>query len=177
MPITYEPIATNTVSSPVASVAFTSIPSTYTDLRVVTLTRSTRVTTDDYFQMQFNNDSGANYTTVDLSGNAGSASSGNTNSTSSFGDILRCVGANAASGLFTFHTFDIFSYASTSLYKSGIITQQQDTGGAAGFSGPQVSAKIAVWKNSSAINRIDIGFGNLNLATGTTFTLYGIKAA
>ena len=57
---TYEPIATTTLGSAANAITFSSIPSTYTDLRLV----GTFLAPDaDYsdINVQFNNDTGANY--------------------------------------------------------------------------------------------------------------------
>ena len=42
MPATYEPIATTTLGSAATNITFSSIPATYTDLRLVLVARSDR---------------------------------------------------------------------------------------------------------------------------------------
>jgi hypothetical protein len=38
-------------------------------------------------------------------------------------------------------------------------------------------AEVGLWRNTSAITEIDLKFVTGNLVAGSTFTLYGIKAA
>jgi len=58
MPTTYEPIATTTLSTATASVTFSSISGTYTDLRLVIFALGA---TSDYPYVEINSDTGTNY--------------------------------------------------------------------------------------------------------------------
>jgi len=71
-------ISTVTVGSGgAASIEFTSIPATYTDLKVVTSFRATGTRTEDALVIRFNSDSTeANYTHRYLRGNGSATSSG-----------------------------------------------------------------------------------------------------
>jgi hypothetical protein len=71
---TYEAIATQTLGSAAASVTFSSIPGTYTDLVVVIA--GTLTTGSDNVSFQLNGDSGANYSVTVLTGDGSTASSG-----------------------------------------------------------------------------------------------------
>ena len=59
MASTYEPIATTTLGSAASSITFSSIPATYTDLRLV-LVHTPSASTGNA-QMQFNSDTATNY--------------------------------------------------------------------------------------------------------------------
>ncbi len=72
MPTTYEPIATTTLGSAAATITFSTIPATYTDLRVVWVGT---VTVADSAGMRFNSDSGTNYSRTVLQGDGSAASS------------------------------------------------------------------------------------------------------
>ena len=76
---TYNLISTVTVGSGGASsIAFTSIPATYTDLKIVISLRATGARTEDALLVRFNSDStAANYTIKTLRGNGSAASSEN----------------------------------------------------------------------------------------------------
>jgi hypothetical protein len=82
MAITYEPIATTTLGSAAADVTFTSISGTYTDLVLVAVTQIG--SSGDYLGVQFNSDTGTNYSRTRLSGNGTSASSDKRYKPSSF---------------------------------------------------------------------------------------------
>jgi hypothetical protein len=82
MATTYEPIATNTLSSAVASVTFSSISSAYTDL--VLVVNGTSASAGD-FSLQVGNgsiDTGTNYSMTALYGNGSTATSARSSTTS-----------------------------------------------------------------------------------------------
>jgi hypothetical protein len=56
---TYEPIATNTLSSSQGTVTFASISASYTDLVLITVAKLASGTSG--MKLRFNSDSGANY--------------------------------------------------------------------------------------------------------------------
>ena len=68
---TYDAIATQTLSSAAASVTFSSIAGTYTDLVLVTSIRKSTTGVSAY--LRANNDSGTNYSTTYLYGSGTSA--------------------------------------------------------------------------------------------------------
>ena len=160
---TYDLIATATLSSS-GTITFNSIPSTYTDLRVVCVATTTSTTN---FWMQFNSDSGTNYSVTYLGGDGSSVSSlTETNTTS-----VRATLGNTSTTIPGLWTFDIFSYAS-SVYKTVLSSENTDRNGS-GYSAREVNC----WRSTSAINSITLLPNTGSFASGTTATLYGIKAA
>jgi hypothetical protein len=161
MPATYEPIATTTLGSSASSITFSSIPATYTDLRLVVVAQ---YSSENNLYIRFNNDSGTNYSGTAINGNGSTAASfRETNGTGIQ------IGRVPASSNFSLATCDIFSYAG-STYKTCLSTCAEDTNG-----GGYVYNFVNLYRSTSAINRIDIYFPGFN--TGTTATIYGIKAA
>ena len=165
MPVTYEPIATTTLGSAAPSITFSSITSTYTDLRVV-LVCTNASAGDTYFR--FNGDSGANYSITALSG---SGTSAQTNSPTGMSGI----NPNQSYGITSttipsLMTWDVFSYGS-SAFKTTLCTASQDKNG----SGNTIRV-VGLWGNTAAITSITIA-PSANFNAGTTATLYGIKAA
>jgi len=73
MPATYEPIATTTLGSAAATITFSTIAATYTDLRL-TLVFTTSVGGANVF-FRFNGDTGTNYSYTSLEGSGSAASS------------------------------------------------------------------------------------------------------
>ena len=167
MPATYEPIATTTLGSAAASIAFTSITSAYTDLRLVVTSLASASTIGG--MIQFNSDTGSNYSYTRLTGNGTAAS---TTRVSNFTQLNTAFSGNATTTIPMLQTVDIFSYAG-STNKTALVTSQSDQNGSGA-----VERSCGLWRNTAAITRIDI-FPNSanNFATGTTATLYGILKA
>jgi len=160
---TYTPIATTTLTSAAASFAFTSIPSTYTDLVLVIQVAETA---DGYFYIRYNNSSTSIYSRTYISGNGTAASSGrNTAFTGVSG------GGNPAFPSATINTYNIMNYANTTTYKTAL--QRQNNAGTA------VDAAVWLWRSTAAISSIYVvsGLGGADLEVGTNATLYGIAAA
>ena len=166
--ITYEPIATTTLGSAVASVIFSSISGSYTDLVLVMEVASSSSNT---LFARFNGDSNTNYSTTRLSG-SGSAVYSDRESTSSTMALSNYAYPLSTLGTTT-HIFQIFNYSNATTYKTAICRANSASAG--------VDATVNLWRSTSAITSVNIstnGFGGgLNLLTGSTLTLYGIAAA
>ena len=162
MPATYEPIATTTLGSAAATISFTSISSAYTDLRLVI---NASLTANAGVWARFNNDSGSNYSDTTLEGNGTSATSArNSNNT----EIpVTYVYANQ----WSFGALNVFSYAG-STNKTSLTERASDNNGSG-----EVLRAVSLWRNTAAINRIDLILYSGQFKIGTTATLYGIKNA
>jgi hypothetical protein len=79
MAITYDPIATTILGSAAASITFSSIAATYTDLVIVVKGGCD----NGSLRMQFNSDTGSNYSELTMSGNGSTASSSKANNITS----------------------------------------------------------------------------------------------
>lgn len=163
MPATYEPIATTTLSSAAANIEFTSIPSTYTDLRIVLVARSA------YPEIRMNGITTTTYSQTDLYGDGSSALSNR------YSNQTRFIGlaAGTVSGTTPMlYTFDIFSYAG-STNKTVLFDSIADINGTGGT----VEKHVGLWRNTAAVTSINLIGAGANFTAGTTATLYGIKAA
>jgi hypothetical protein len=166
---TYVAIATQTLGSAAASVTFSSIPGTYTDLVLVLQPAST--TFADNVGLQFNSDTGNNYSSTNLSGTGSAASSGRTSS-APYINVTNIIGTTGTLGAMT-STIQIMNYANTTTYKT-VISRTGQNG--ATYNGTE--AIVGLWRNTAAINTIVIKqSGSPNFITGSTFSLYGIAAA
>lgn len=161
MPATYEPIATTTLGSSATSFTFSTIPGTYTDL--VLVCNSLYVTGTGNASIQFNGDTGTNYSRTTLIGNGTTASSGRSTSSSLI------VGWHMAASQPTLGIVHIFNYAG-STNKSVLIDGSSDTNGSG-----EVRRIVGLWRNTAAITSITVSASTFN--TGTTATLYGILKA
>ena len=165
MASTYEPIATTTLGSAASSITFSSIPATYTDLRLVTTMLGS--TTSIGVNLRFNSDSGANYSSTFLVGGGSSAASGrNTGATE-----ITMHYSFLSTTIPTMGEVDIFSYAG-STFKTLLHTLTQDFNGSG-----NVEKQVGLWRSTSAITTVSLSTTANNFAIGTTATLYGIKAA
>jgi len=164
MATTYDKIATTTLASAAATITFSSIAATYTDLRLVLIGTSTA---GGGVRLQFNSDTATNYSNTQLYGFPASAYSGQeTNKT--YCD-LSVFGFEVTNPCFI--STDIFSYAG-STYKTLLAEYSGDQNGSGG-----VARIVNLWRSTSAITSMQLSLSAGNYKIGTTATLYGIKAA
>jgi hypothetical protein len=163
MAATYEPIATTTASGSVSTYTFSSIPSTYTDLVLVS---NIGVVSSDTLILQVNGDTGSNYSRTYLSSYLSGNSGRNTNET--WINLTNQDGPTSNAGAYV-QIAHFMNYSNTTTYKTVIGRSSQ--------AGTGVTAAVALWQNTNAINSITVRTVSQNFASGSTFTLYGIKAA
>ena len=168
MPATYERIASITLSSSSATITFNSIPSTYTDLRLVLVNLMSN-NGGNGIRMRYNSDSSALYSYTELGGYGTAISTRAANQT---GAIVNILGSGFIGSPVNIN-FDIFSYAG-STFKSMLAF----TSGDGGTSGGSVDTAVTLWRSTSAITSITLSSVDAyTFTSGTTATIYGIKAA
>jgi hypothetical protein len=167
MPATYEPIASTTLGSAATNVEFTSIPGTYTDLVIVCLVQRTTTATNPSLTLQVNGDTGSNYSMTNLYGNGSSAASARQSSQTMINlSYLSMPSADS----FAVHVAQVMSYANTSVFKTVL--------GQAGHATYGAQRTVGLWRSTSAITSVKVlNDAAANYAAGSTFSLYGIKAA
>ncbi len=167
----YESIATVTVGAGGQStISFTSIPSTYKHLQIRFIGRSTNADTQDNLFINFNSDSGSNYTYHALYGD-GSSAGAIAASSQTKAITGRIAAANATSGIFGVGVIDLLDYANTSKYKTMRNLVGIDTNGAG-----NVWLFSNLWMSTSAVSNIVIApASGTNFAQYSSFALYGIK--
>lgn len=161
MTATYDKIQSYTANGSQNTITFSSIPSTYTDLIVLSGGSS-----DGYFELRVGNgsvDTGSNYSRTYMYGDTtGAFSYRNTNSDR----LYNTFGTTATRGV---SITNFMNYSNTTTKK--VILFRGDY--AVGYT----NAGANLWNSISAINVIQIvGGGGANFTSGTTHTLYGIKA-
>lgn len=179
----YESIATVSISSDTNTISFSSIPQTYKHLQLRGIVRSNYNSTGtgaSAYKIQFNGDTGANYSFHALQGN-GSANSAN--ATASTNQILGIApwgnaGGFGAGVLLTPIVVDILDYTSTSKAKTAKIMDGFNTNTTS--TNQLIALRSGAWYNTSAITSIllDATAGPWSdgpFAANTTFALYGIK--
>ena len=161
MATTYEKIATANGTGSSGTITFTSIPGTYTDLRIIS---NYSLTGGSSNFLTFNNNTSAIYSERNLDGDGTVAESSNRV------DQTKIVLLSASTDR-TFHAIDVLNYTS-SKYKNCLITQSINT-----LYG-RIRQTVGLFQDTSAITRLDFTLGNPeSFTSNSTFTLYGIKAA
>lgn len=160
MASTYEPIATTTLGSATNTLTFSSIPSTYTDLMIIA--NHTSSAGLGWF-MRFNGDNATNYSMTYVGGNGTTAESvRESNATCTrVGNSYTTIGTTI---------IQIQNYSNTTTYKSQI----SRTNNPSNF----VAAIVGLWRSTAAITSVTLLTNVVDtFSAGSTFTLYGIKAA
>jgi hypothetical protein len=171
---TYEPISTQTVGTAVATVTFNSIPQTYTDLVLVS---STYYSASAAMRVRFNNDSATNYGFTILGGSNAAPGNGSYGGRDSNGSSINVLGyyagTNSTGNIFAPTVATFMNYSNTTNYKPLLSRSFAFDNG----TGTDVELFAGVWRSTAAITRVDLLPSSGNFAVGSTFTLYGIKAA
>jgi len=164
MPTTYEPIATTTLSSAQTYVQFSNIPQTYTDL-VAVINASASGATGAWWNS--NTSGSALYSDTRLSGDGSSASS---TRRSGQDEAIFTAGSEVGTTFSFVATLHFMNYANTTTFKT-VLSRS-------GSAGASTTAGVLLRRDTSAITTIYfdlVGTGTYSI--GSTFTLYGIKAA
>jgi hypothetical protein len=180
MPSTYEPIATQTLGSAQTTVTFSSIPSTYTDLFLVTNTRSAtgEVSDDIRIDVIVNGDSTSGlYSSTYLIGTGVTASSTRDTNRNQI-DGNRQSSSSGTSGYAPF-IYNFMNYANSTTFKTVLVRSSGMLNNTPTYNGPGTA--VSLWRNTNAITSISVlargGATTVGFAAGSTFTLYGIRAA
>ncbi len=170
MATTYEAIQTTTLASAAATITFSSIAASWTDLRLVITNTSTLASAN--YLINFNGDTGANYSYTVLSGDAsGTPTARSTRATGTTYGFLGLQYVGSSTTIPSFFTLDIFSYAG-STYKTTLGTALNDQNGTG-----EVMNIVNLWRDTAAITSVLITCNGTTMKVGTIATLYGIKAA
>jgi len=163
----YESIATVTLSSAASSIDFTSIPSTYQHLQIRFMGAMTSGGADD-LRIQFNGDTGSNYTRHYLFGSGSSAGAG-ASSSIAFG----AIGVNTlptTSNTFGVAVVDVLDYDDTNKYKTLRALAGYDANGS-GY----LALSSSLWQSTAAITSIKLYPISSTFPQYSTAALYGIK--
>ena len=161
---TYTPIATANGTGSSGTITFTSIPQTYTDLFLAGTFSGTAGGT---LTVVVNNDTASNYSFTHLRGDGSFAySNRNTNQTAW---NMSYSNSFAASPTYNAFLANFNNYSNTTTFKNMLARYNSI--------GVEVMAYMGLYRQTSAITRLDVKATGTNFATGTTFTLYGIAAA
>lgn len=162
---TYTLIEAKTLTTTTASITFTSIPQTYTDLLI---RFSTRDNTGSYINnMNINiNGSSSNFGAKTMMLLGGGASSGNETTNLAFS-----TSATATTNTFTNGEVYFTNYTSSN-YKAYSADSMSENNNATNTGG---ILEAGLWSNTAAITSITFTPTSASFVSGSTFRLYGIK--
>jgi hypothetical protein len=167
MAATYNTIATTTLSSGTATVTFSAIASSYTDLVVVMNVAATAASSTG-FGMYFNSDTATNYSDTRINGDGTTATS--VRGTGQARILQASYSIPEIASTFSPVITHIFNYTNTTTFKT-TLTRSNSAATA-------VQTIAGVWRATpAAITSVTFYTFAGTFATGSTFTLYGIKAA
>ena len=162
----YEVISTQTLGSAVQTVSLSSIPQMYTDL-VVVINAQASAQSDLY--LTFNGDTSALYSNTILYGDGTSIGTRRDSRGNAY-MVLTYYGAVTTTAGNSVHTVNIMNYANTTTHKTVL------TRASAASSG--VDESVGLWGSTAAITSMTFDLPTTRtFSTGSTFTLYGVKAA
>jgi hypothetical protein len=172
MPSTYTLISSNVLSTATASVTFSAIPSTYTDLVIRASARTDAAgQSRDSVYLEFNG-SGSSYSNTFVRGTSTAATSG----TFAFG-IASPRGADADTA--TANTFGsvewyVPNYAGSTNKPVSVFGVQENNTTTANDA--NIEAVAGLWSNTAAITSIVVKkVDGTNFVSGSSFYLYGIS--
>lgn len=161
---TYSTIATTTLGSDQATVTFSNVSGSYTDLIVVVSGALTGSGTAGVLVRVGNGsiDSGTNYSATQIDGDGSTAASYRESAATE----LNIGVANASNSV---SIFNFQNYSNTTSNKTIL---------ARGNASSYVRFAVGMWRSTSAINQIRFSTAvSRSFIAGSTFTLYGIAAA
>ena len=165
MAATYEPISTQTLSnSTTQTVTFSNIPGTFTDL-ILVVNGGMDTATGYTIAIRINSDTGSNYSDTRLYGNGSTVTSDrHSNAT------MMYLGVPAKQTLNGNHILQFLNYANATTYKT-VLSRDNDAS-------VILFANVGLWRSTATITSISASPEfTANWYSGTTFSLYGVKAA
>lgn len=174
MPKTFQLIASNTLSSAAASVTFSSIPGTYTDLVIRMSARQSSAFNFYTFNVILNTGTAGLYSYIELAGSGGGAFSGGSTNT----DAIWAYGSTTSNSSATTNTF-----GSAEIYIPNYTASQEKQIFASGVTENNATSTYTYvgiaansFRSTSAITQIEIDSPQTsNWVAGSSFFLYGIK--
>jgi hypothetical protein len=171
---TYTLISSNVLASSAASVTFSAIPSTYTDLVLRISTRVDRAINGSHnCQLTVNGSATSDYSQTNLAEfgvtiNSTRASAGTFITTASTGN-------STTANTFSSNEFYFANYAG-STNKPLSVTDVVENNSSADFES-QIAARAGLRSNTAAITSITLNTNGYNYLTGSSFYLYGLKSS
>jgi hypothetical protein len=163
MPNTYTELQRTVLGTATSTVTLSSIPSGYTDLVLVCSAKSTTGTPT--IRLQFNSDTGSNYSATIVYGDGSGAGSLRVSNQAS-------INQGVCTTEFGTTQIHLMNYSNATTNKT-TLCDYRNIGPTYGEAG----AIVGLWRNTAAITSITIFPASSTFAVGSTFSLYGIANA
>lgn len=161
----------NTASGAIASWDVQSISQAYNHLKLMITARGDTAAANTTCNIQFNNDSGANYDFEVLDVYATSVAAGESFAATS-GQIGYPPAATATADYASDITVDILNYTGTTFNKNANAVGEWQYGTAT--ANRRWAFQTTGWRSTAAINRITVLCGTGNFIAGSRLTIYGL---
>jgi hypothetical protein len=169
---TFIKLSTTTVgASSVAEIIFSSIPQTYTDLKILLSARSTQGNVYGGGALQFNGDTASNYRWRRLRADGSIVASDNSTSAASITN-WDVTGANATASVFSNIQLYIPNYTSANQKSVSVEYVGENNATEA-----HMGIIAGLWTGTAAVTSIKLYSAGGNLVQYSTATLYGIKSS
>lgn len=168
MPRTYEPIATTTLGSTATQVIFSTISGSYTDIVAVLNIKATSGSVSGV-GLQFNSDTGNNYSFTYLQGTGSAAESGRVSNSANINIGPGNGAVTESASTYSPFIVNVMNYSNSTTNKTAIVR--------ANNAASRVASTVGLWRNTNAITSIRFYILAGNFDIGSTFTLYGIESA
>ena len=169
---TYTLISSNVLGSSAASVTFSSIPATYTDLVLKFSSRSDNATIYETVKITYNNNTSSIYSTTRLiADSTGTVTSTRQASRANFNDPYN-NGTSSTSNTFSNVEIYVPSYTANQNKPISVVGVAENN---SADSGIRIIADL--FGSTTAISSIEIANFSGNFVTGSSFYLYGIKSS
>jgi len=158
--------------STTTNITFSAIPGTYSSLHIGCQGLSNDAASSDFVTVQFNGDTGTNYSYSYIAGGHSALSSSFSNATAA--PAVSAISSSVVSATRASQfTLDVINYAGTTFTKS-----YQGFGGALGSSAGNIDAfnTNGSWNSTAAITSIKLALATgPDFVAGTTCSLYGLQ--
>lgn len=172
MVATYTLISSNVLSGTAASVTFSSIPNTYTDLVLRVSARTDRAATiSQEMRLRFNGSTSTIYSNTGLYGANSTATSEIASAQNALFRVRQLPAADATAN--TFGSIEVYvpSYLASQNKPISSFGANENNTAADGY----VDVNAGLWGSTAAITQIDCILPSGNFVSGSSFYLYGIK--
>jgi len=174
MPATYTLINSNVLTTTTASVEFTGIPSTFTDIVLRYSPRTVGTgNTYNYQMLQFNSSGGTAYSNTRLYTDGGTPTSDRRSNDDAMYDWL--INSNSSTSN-TFSSTEIYIPSYTASQSKPISLVSVLEGNTSSVGDWFIFTQAHLWRNNAAITSLKVQ-GGASFAAGSSFYLYGISNA
>ena len=166
-PNNFESISTTTLSTTASDVTFSSIPGTYKHLQIRVMASAVSGNQDGL--MQFNGDTGTNYSYHFLYGSGAGSGSAGAATTQSY-MLMSNNFYTTGTSLCGVAVIDILDYTNTNKYKTMRSLAGVDMNGSG-----SMNLCSGNWRNTAAITSIKLYPAGSTINTYSSYALYGVK--